>query len=469
MKGFISKVFALALLAAVLGLAVMLVRGVIADRGNYRNEALNSVGHSLAGPQSVAAGILAVPYVESWDEVEAAGSSKERLTRKSQSGVHYVLPETLDVSGQLAPDIRKRGVFRVNGYTFAGKLKGFVRMPQPEAVPRSHEGSDLSFGVPRLVLTVGNARGIRTIRMSAAGQALTVEPGSGISAFPTGVSASLPSETAPGSTIAFEAFVELTGAQRLDILPLGMESRASISSEWPHPSFVGDFLPAERTIRASGFDAAWRTSAVASNARSQWLARVASGNANGVAGAAPYDDSVIAAARSLAGVESFAVALIDPVDAYVMSDRATKYAMLTICLTLALFAVYELVKGLRVHPMQYLLVGFAMVVFFLLLIALSEHIGFDAAYAVASVACVGLISYYVSAVLGSAWRAAGFAGLLGGLYGALYGILCSEQNALLLGALLLFAVLAGVMSLSRKADWNALMQPRTEAPEGLAN
>ncbi|MCX9156092.1 cell envelope integrity protein CreD [Niveibacterium sp. 24ML] len=466
MKGFISKVFVLALLAAVLGIAVMLVRGVIADRGNYREEALRSVGHSLAGPQSLAAGMLAVPYVESWDEIEAAGSTQERRTRKTQSGVHYVLPDTLDVSGQLAPDIRKRGVFRVNGYTFAGKLKGLVRMPAPESVPRSHEGSELSLGVPRLILTVGNARGIRTIRMNAGGQTLAVEPGTGISAFPTGVSASLARVPDPGSAIAFEVFAEITGAQRLDILPLGMESRASISSEWPHPSFVGDFLPAERRVRDTGFDAAWRTSAVASNARSQWIARVGAGNNSGAAGA--YDEKMLAAARSLVGVESFAVALIDPVDAYVMSDRATKYAMLTICLTLALFAVYELVKGLRVHPMQYLLVGFAMVVFFLLLIALSEHIGFDAAYACASVACVGLISYYVSAILGSPWRAAGFASLLGGLYGSLYGILCSEQNALLLGALLLFAVLAGVMTLSRKADWNSLLQTRSEAADATS-
>ncbi|GAA5183606.1 cell envelope integrity protein CreD [Niveibacterium umoris] len=459
MKGFVSKFLVLALLVAVLGIAVAMVRGVIEDRGRYRDDALRTVSNSLAGPQALAGGLLVVPYTERWEEVEARGTAQERREQKVETGMLHVLPESLDVSGQLVPDVRKRGVFRINGYTFSGSLKGRLKMPTVAAVKRTVEGSEIRFGVPSLVLSVGNARGLRTIRMSAAGQSLAVAPGTGLGGLPAGVSASLAAVPDPGSEFAFEIAAEVAGAQRLDVIPLGMESRLVLHSEWPHPSFVGDFLPAERTVRDSGFDASWRTSAVASNARAQWLAR-ATGAAQGQgAGDTISLDGGPAVARSVAGIESFAVALIDPVDAYVLSDRATKYAMLIICCTLALFAVYELIKGLRMHPVQYLLVGFAMVLFFMLLLALSEHIGFDAAYGVASVACVGLISYYVSAILGSLWRAGGFAVLLGGLYGALYAILCSEQNALLLGTLLLFAVLTGVMVLSRSVNWNALLQP----------
>lgn len=459
MKAFVSKFLMIAVLAAVLGIAIAMVRGVMEDRGRYREETLRTVSHSLAGPQALAGGLLIVPYTEHWVVVNQRGTPKETREPMSQAGVLYVLPETLDVNGQLVPDVRKRGVFRVNGYAFSGALNGALRMPSAASVKRSVEGSEIQFGRPSLVLSVASARGLRAVRMNAGGHALNVTPGTGMSGLPAGVSALLANVPEPGSTIDFEIVAEVAGAQRLDVIPLGMESRLVLHSDWPHPSFIGDFLPAERTVRSSGFDAAWRTSAVASNARVQWLARAGTEPARqGGVDTVAQDDGP-AVARSVAGVESFAVALVDPVDAYVMSDRATKYALLIVGCTLALFAVYELIKGLRVHPVQYLLVGFAMVLFFMLLLALSEHIGFDAAYGSASVVCVGLISYYVSAALGSMWRASGFALLLSGLYGALYGILCSEQNALLLGTLLLFGVLAGVMVLSRRVDWNALLQP----------
>lgn len=169
MKAFVSKFLMLAALAAVLGIAIAMVRGVMEDRGRYREETLRTVSHSLAGPQALAGGLLIVPYTEHWVVVNQRGTSKETREPMSQAGVLYVLPETLDVTGQLVPDVRKRGVFRVNGYAFSGALKGALRMPSAASVKRSVEGSEIQFGKPALVLSVASARGLRAVRMNAGG------------------------------------------------------------------------------------------------------------------------------------------------------------------------------------------------------------------------------------------------------------------------------------------------------------
>jgi inner membrane protein len=151
--------------------------------------------------------------------------------------------------------------------------------------------------------------------------------------------------------------------------------------------------------------------------------------------------------------ERISVSLVDPVDVYTQVDRATKYGVLFVLLTFVAFFMFEFLKALRIHPIQYGLVGLAIALFFLLLLALSEHIAFGAAYLAAGAACVGLIGYYLKHVLGGWGRGAGFAGLLGTLYAALYGLLISEDNAMVLGASLLFLVLASIMVLTRKVDW----------------
>ena len=153
------------------------------------------------------------------------------------------------------------------------------------------------------------------------------------------------------------------------------------------------------------------------------------------------------------GVDSVTVALVDPVDVYTQVDRASKYGILFVLLTFVGFALFELVKQLRIHPLQYLLVGLALAIFFLLLLGLSEHMAFWQAYVLAAAACIGLQFVYLSGVLRGWWRAGAFATMLTALYGALYSLLVSEDNALLMGSLLLFGILAVVMLVTRRIDW----------------
>lgn len=438
--------------------AVQSIRGVLEDRLRYRAEALRTVGESLAGAQRLGGVVLVLPYVERVVDEKVGLDGVRRAEERRVGHQAVVLPERLDVEGTLARDERRRGLFTVNGYVWKGTLRGTLRFPDAASLPRSRPGSPVELGIPRAVVTVGDVRGLRTITMTVAGARLTVDPGTPLAGERDGVSAAVTAAIAPGATLPFEAALELGGAERFEIVPLGGETEAHVTSAWPHPSFTGRFLPVERTVGADGFDARWRTTALATTARDAWLTRVRSpatapiGDPETFAGA-PAGLAVGAAAH--AGVpDTFQVALIDPVDIYALTDRATKYAPLFVVLTLGTFALYEALRRLNVHPLQYLFVGAALAVFFLLLLALAEHVGFARAYLAASVACATLLAVYVGGVLRSRRRGAAFGGGVAALYAALYGIVQSEQNALLLGTLLVFGVLAGAMLLTRNVDWH---------------
>jgi len=224
----------------------------------------------------------------------------------------------------------------------------------------------------------------------------------------------------------------LDGTRSLSVVPVGDDTRVSLASTWPHPLFGGSFAPNERHIDDAGFKAEWAVSSLASAAQEQLRREL----------------------RSDGGaVEALEVALVDPVDVYTQVDRASKYGILFVLLTFVGFALFELIRRLRIHPLQYLLVGLALAIFFLLLLSLSEHIAFWQAYLVSAVACIGLQGFYLSGVLRSWRHGLGFATLLTLLYGVLYLLLASENNALLMGSLLLFGILAAIMWLTRKVDW----------------
>jgi inner membrane protein len=449
MKVLAMKMLVLGLIALALLAGVGAVRGVLEDRLRYRAEALDDVGRSLAGPQRLAGPALVVPYVERIPESRVGADGSRSLVVKTVHRTYVTLPERLDVDGTLRTDERKRGLFGVTGYVWDGTLRGTLRVPDPASLPRTQEGTTLDVGTPRLVLAVGDVRGLRSVAVTVDGRGLEVEPGTPLPGVASGVSAPLAATPAPGTELAFALAVRLGGATRFEAVPLGRETRMRVRSPWPHPSFGGRFLPLDRRIGADGFDATWAASALASTARDAWT-RAAHGEP---------------AAAATGALDTFSVELADPVDIYALTDRATKYAVLFVALTLGVFALYELVRGMHVHPLQYLFVGAALVTFFLLLLALAEHVGFAVAYLVASGACVALLVAYVAGVLGSRVRGLSFGGGVALLYAALYAIVQSEQNALLLGSLLVFAILSAVMLATRHVDWAARL---AEGRRGLA-
>ncbi|MBY0377280.1 MAG: inner membrane CreD family protein, partial [Gammaproteobacteria bacterium] len=250
--------------------------------------------------------------------------------------------------------------------------------------------------------------------------------------------------------VKFSLNLAIDGIEQMAFIPIAKNNQITLASKWPHPQFFGRFLPSpkERKIDQNGFNATWNISSLSSNAQQQLLnaecCRTAPGTEN---------TGTPAAATMGANMDSFGVAFIEPINIYSQSDRAIKYGLLFVALSFAAFFLFEILKQLPIHPVQYGLVGLALALFFLLLISLSEHVRFVIAYLIASFACISLIGFYLTYVLKSWKRGFGFSAALTVLYGVLYGLLQSENNALVMGSMLLFSVLAVIMLVTRKVDW----------------
>lgn len=431
----------MAALAVAILVALLMVRGVVLDRQQHRSDAVAAIAASHAGRQQLAGPVLVVPYEETERVRSVDADGDPRVTERKRSGRWTFFPETLSVEGKLLPGTRHLGLHEVRVYEFQSQVAAVFDAKVPDAAA----GTTLEVGDPWLAYAIADVRGISSVpRLQIDGTEVALEQGMGTTAA-GGIHARLPAPR-PGDVLSLETHLELAlaGTESLAIAPLGARNDIAIQSAWPHPRFEGAFLPRTREVGPEGFHAQWQVPSLASNAQGQFLA------------GAKED----AAARGAAGVESIAVSLVDPVNPYTLADRASKYGILFVLLTFGGFFLFETVKRLPIHPIQYLLVGLALSIFFLLLLALSERIAFGWAYLAASAACVGLLAFYLAHVLRSRVRglAAGAAFAL--LYASLYGLLVSEDNALVLGAGLLFVVLAGAMVATRKVDWYAVGRDR---------
>lgn len=413
----------------VLMVALLLVRSLVSERAQFRDEAVARVAASRAGEQQLTGPLRVIPWTEQQISVDEQGVQRMRTVH----GQELQMPQQLQFDGQMLPEQRRVGLFNVPVYTWRGRISAQFAAFTPSLLPGR------VYGKPYLVMGISDVRGVvGTPRLQLDGRAVALQAGSqALHTLTAGVHAPLPLEggqALPASRLALE--IAIDGTRSLAVVPVGDDSRVQLRSSWPHPSFGGDFLPAQRQVSAGGFSADWAVSSLASKAQEQLQQALAQNHPQ--------------------LLEKVQVSLHDPVDVYTQALRAAKYGVLFIVLTFVGFGIYDLVKQLDLHPLQYLLVGLALVMFFLLLLSLAEHLPFALAYLLATLACIALQAWYLSGVLHSWGRALGFAALLSALYGALYGLLISEQNALLLGSLLLFAVLALVMGLTRKLDWRRL-------------
>lgn len=428
-------------------IALGMVRGVIGERERYRAEAVASVERSFAGPQALAGPVLTVPYTEwvSVEEVDRTGVT--RTVRKRQSGQWIFFPTALGVSGPMVPTIRRRGIYDVRLYDW----RGDVRADFDVVIP-----TDTTPGAERVVLQpwlsygIADVRGIRgTPRLQVAGRELELREGHGAREA-NGLHVRLEAPTSGRRLrLATQLRLDLAGSGSLGIVPLGKNNRIDVKSAWPHPNFQG-ISPFTSRIDGGGFEAQWRVASVATDVQRRYLAGGMVQPLGSGGGDTRMHDGTTRPAGTL---EALGVVLANPVDAYTQADRATKYGVLFVVLTFVGFFMFEMIRGTPIHPIQYGLVGLALAIFFLLLVSLSEHLRFGVAYVIASVACIGLIGFYLSAVLRSVANGIGFAAMLALLYGALYGLLISEDNALALGSGLLFVILAAIMVVTRKLDW----------------
>ena len=434
----------------IIGLTIpnLMIRDVVNERSAYRFEAKQSIAASWTGEQKLVGPILVVPYEEraerkTWNANKDHYRLVEQVTKKQL----FVLPTELKVDAKVRTEERRRGIYAIPVYESSIDLRGgfdnerLLTLAQDKAVTVDWDKAFVSIPVSDIrgiaVQPVLDWNGTSSEFVSGSG---LEKYGNGMRAFVGGLNTTEPMR------FAFSFSVQLHGMERLQFAPVGKSTQVSVASAWPHPSFLGRYLPTERQIDDDGFSATWRVASFSSD-MDRIGALCQAGDCE-----AFFDNT-------------FGVALIQPVDIYHQAERSVKYAVLIITLTFVAFFLFEVMRAIPLHPMQYLLVGCSLTVFYLLLLSLSEHIAFGWAYLIASLANSVLIGAYVSAVLSSRLRALVLTGALLMLYGMLYLILRSEDNALLMGSLLIFAVLAFVMLLTRDLDWYRVSEQVTKHAE----
>lgn len=421
-KKIVSLVFLTGLLSILLGL----VGGLSSERAYRRDAVTDEIAQSSARSQTIVGPVLVI-------DVEQAPAPDGHVP----SEVIVAYPKKLDVEATVDVERRYRGIFDVPVFSTTQRMVGAfdgVTLPAGVTVKRA-----------RLLVGLGDPRGlVRVPTLTYAGAPIPFEAGTE-DAGGEGIHAALPLDTLAGGA-SFELAIELAGTHDLAWAPIAGEASVHVTSRWPHPSFVGAALPTDRRIDAQGFEATWRTNPFQSGVS----VRSTRANATGLLDA---------------GGRAFGVGFPAPGDSYVQVNRAVKYGFLFVLLTFGVFAVYESTRRLPIHPIQYGIVGVALVLFFLLLLSLAEHVPFAAAYAIATLGCVSLLVYYLRHVLGHWKRGAAFGGMFAGLYGTLFVLLSLEEYALVAGSGVLFTLLAAAMVATRRVDWYRLGETSHEPPD----
>ena len=419
------------------------IQNLVSERQDRERQAVAEIGSRWAGAQTVTGPVIGIPYYDTVSD----NTGRQRVKRWA-----YFLPDKLDIHSVIVPEKRYRGIYEVIVYTTKLDIRGNYK-----SLPLDELGllpSDMLWKEARLFFDISDIQGLNedvvlkigvTAGTGGVVAALAVVPmvagGRTTEQFSNALSAPLPdgfgeraSQGNPGGdpALEFSTTVQMKGSGDLLFVPVGKETKVSASSSWSSPSFTGSALPDVRTVRDSGFVADWKMIALHRKFPQQWKQGA-------------YD----------LAASGFGVNLIVPVDAYQQTTRSVKYAILIILLTFTAFLLIEWIYNLPMGALQYVLVGFALCIFYTLLLSLSEYLGFNAAYGLAAAATIGLIGWYVGSMLQSRKVALFITFLLVVQYGFVFILIQLQDYALLMGSLGLFVTLAIVMQASRKIKWQA--------------
>ncbi len=432
-----AKTTLIFLITIILAIGLTRIGFLVDERAGRRDSVVAEIAAATARDQTLVGPILVLPYTRIVKTLKPSEKDENKMIKveKRASDYIYLLPAELDIQATLNTEQVRRSLYHAVVFGASIVVKG--RFTSEGGLLKPEPNEQITFGDPRLIVGIADPRGIlRAPVLTWAGQRLDVLPGTAEEKMPNGIQAHIGGINPQGPWSAeFALSLDLRGTQSFDLVPVGDTTRISVRGGWPHPSFYGQFLPETREVTATGFSATWSTTRLATNLIHQLNAYL----------------------RGDQGLDTLiGVRFVDPADGYAQTDRAIKYGLLFIGLTFAAFFLFEVLKRLAIHPFQYGLTGGALVLFYLLLLSLSEHLDFGIAYAIATVACVALLAYYLVYVLGSLVRGASFGALLAAVFGVLYVLISLEDHALLAGSVTLFGCLALVMVLTRKVDWYQL-------------
>jgi inner membrane protein len=423
------------LLAALLAIPLFSVYLLVYDRQSQSTTARSSIVAGWGDNQTLSGPFMVIPFTH-MVRTTTNENGHDVVRQESRDDSLVIAPTRLAFDTVLTPELRKRSIYEAVIYTAAVRVKGEFRLP--DLAKLNIDPASLHLDQAQISIAISGAKGLAGSQplVSVDGQRLALIPGSGLTqAQGSGFSGRLASAPAPNRAIPFDIDFQLRGHDSIALQPVAQDTSWHVASSWPNPSFLGGFLPASRTVGSKGFSADWRIGNLALNRP------IVSINEQ-----APDSDNQVS------------VALIDTVDLYSEVNRATKYGFLFIGFTFVALLMFDILAGVTIPGPAYLLVGVGLILFFVLLLAFAEVVGFTPAYLIASGAMVALLSCYAAAILKS-WRRGGvIAAMLIGLYAILYVLLSLEAYALLIGSLLMFAALAGVMYVTRNVNWRIALE-----------
>jgi len=427
------RVVIIAAVCLALMIPASLITGVIREREMTRNNAIKDVSEKWGGSQTLAGPILTVPF-------KSYVKDKDGNVIQQIQNAHF-LPDELLIDGVMQPEVRYRGLYQVMLY--GSKLHMAAKFSKPSEKDIPAASNDILWDEAYIACGISDLKGIKDkLSINWNSEAIPATPGiPDNDVVASGVSAKVNVRDA-NSVYAFAMNLNLNGAQELNFIPVGKENLVSMASKWSAPGFQGSFLPEARTITKDGFTAQWKVLQLNRNYPQKWVGK----------------------SHSISS-SSFGVNLVTPVDGYQKTMRTTKYALMFIALTFAAFFAIELHNKKMIHPVQYFLVGLSLILFYSLLLSLSEHMSFQASYLIATCGTVALIGAYCRSLFSSNVMASVIAAMISVLYGFLYIILQLEDYALLMGSTGLFGVLALFMYLTRNIDWYMPFQPKAGRTE----
>ena len=421
------KIATIVVIAILLLIPTSMIKRLIRERENTRKEAIREVSSKWGDEQTITGPFITIPYF-----LYVKQYSKKDYTEKVVQVKNYIhlLPDKLIVTGEVKPERRYRGIYEIVVYNASLTISGSFKKTDFSGLDIPLK--DIQFDKAKLSLGISDLRGIeKPVSLKWNGETFSFRPGTTThDVVESGINTSVPVRQCDRDSCRFSLNLQLKGSQKLYFVPVGEVSDVSLSSQWNTPSFNGAFLPDARTVTASGFKANWNVLHLNRNFPQEWTGRMKE-----------IDKS------------AFGVDLLLPVGNYQKAMRSIKYALLFISFTFIVFFFVEVLKKVYIHPVQYILVGSALVIFYTLLLSVSEYLSFNTAFILSAAATLFLIFGYIKAILRSTPLALFIGGVLTILYAFIFVIIQLQDYALLIGSVGLFVILGLAMFFSRKIDW----------------
>jgi inner membrane protein len=415
------KIFSVGFLILVLLIPAGLIKGLISERQSRRDEVVGEISNKWGESQTITGPFLTVPFKTFFKDNQG----------KTQTGLDYlhILPETLDATGVMQPEVRYRSLFEAVLYNVQLKFSGNIKLPPLNQL--NIDPGNILWDKAYLSLGISDMRGIQDkIVIQFNGVAYQANPGlktTDLAEAGVGTLVALPASKA---SLPFSFGLNLNGSEQLSLVPVAETNTVKLTSRWPSPSFNGAFLPTTREVTKEGFSANWKVLHLNRNYPQFWEG-----------------------SRYNVTPSAFGLKLILTADVYQKSTRLAKYSIMFLVFTFAAFFFSEIINRRRVHPIQYILIGMAILIFYTLVLSLSEHMNFNFAYILSASAVTGIISGYAKAIVSNPKFALTILSLLTILYCYLFIVLQLEDYALIMGSVGLLIILAAVMHLTRKIDW----------------